>query len=176
VGVATWIANLLTHDTIYTLKLRRRGIDLSRAAAANPMQSMTTRDAMEPVPKPLHQDEPLARAVKRLSDEHRDALPVVDDLGRYRGVVTAREVETAMRSNADDISIGGLAKGGPTITISKSLDEALKALVRGDLPALAVLDDQQQSAVGWLTHRGILHAYTARIDRPATGASSSASP
>ncbi|HEY2900689.1 MAG TPA: chloride channel protein [Polyangia bacterium] len=163
VAVATWIANLITRDTIYTLKLRRRGIDLSRQPAINPIEGMAVKDAMEPIPRPLHQNEALATAIKRLSDEHRDVLPVVDDDGRYRGLITAREVETAMRTSRSDVAIGDLAKGAPTVKPDDKLDQALHALVRDDLPGLAVLN-QERAAIGWLTHRSILRAYRARLN------------
>jgi CIC family chloride channel protein len=39
VGVSTWIANLVTRDTIYTLKLRRRGLDLFRQRAMDPVRA-----------------------------------------------------------------------------------------------------------------------------------------
>jgi CIC family chloride channel protein len=168
VAVATWIANLITRDTIYTLKLRRRGIDLSRQPAANPIEGMAVKDAMEPIPRPLHQNEALATAIKRLSDERRDVLPVVDDDGRYRGLITAREVETAMRTSRSDVAIGDLAKGAPTVKPDDKLDEALHALMGDDLPGLAVLN-QERAAIGWLTHRSILRAYRARLDGGAGG-------
>jgi CIC family chloride channel protein len=175
VAVATWIANLITRDTIYTLKLRRRGIDLSRQPAANPIEGMAVKDAMEPIPRPLHQSEALATAIKRLSDEHRDVLPVVDDDGRYRGLITAREVETAIRTSRSDVAIGDLAKGAPTVKPDDKLDGALHALVGDDLPGLAVLN-QERAAIGWLTHRSILRAYRARLDGGAGGSADRVTP
>ena len=183
IGVATWIANLITPDTIYTLKLLRRGVDLRRGRSVNLMHDMTVRDAMESIPHPLRQEESLGTAVKRLADERREALPIVDSEGQYRGVITAREVETAMRDSSPDIPIGGLAKGGPTVTVDQKLDDALAALVHHDLPGLVVLDENKQTVVGWLTHRAVLRAYQGRVecadvaaeDRPDTAASERAS-
>jgi hypothetical protein len=37
IALATGVSSLLSRDTIYTLKLRRRGIDLLRGAAVNLM-------------------------------------------------------------------------------------------------------------------------------------------
>ena len=92
VGVATWISNLITRDTIYTLKLRRRGVVLSREQAPNPMHGMTVRDAMEPVPRPLRQEETIAAAVHRFAEEHRDALPMVDAEGLYTLGLSSRRL------------------------------------------------------------------------------------
>ena len=39
-------------DTIYTLKLRRRGIDLLHRRPASPMEAITVAEAMRPTPEP----------------------------------------------------------------------------------------------------------------------------
>jgi CIC family chloride channel protein len=163
VGLATWIANLITRDTIYTLKLRRRGIDLLRERATNPMQVMTVGDAMELVPQPLAVDTGLAAAIKRLANEQRDALPVVDADACYRGMVTAREVERAIQDRAPEVPIGDLAVKAATLTAGQPLDDALAELMRHDLPGLAVVNGDKRVVVGWITHRSVLRAYQARV-------------
>ncbi len=47
--LATGISHLLTRDSIYTLKLRRRGVDLDAAPNAAAMNTVTVGQVMEPV-------------------------------------------------------------------------------------------------------------------------------
>ena len=54
------------------------------------MRTLTVSDAMQPVPVALSSADPLERIVKRFTDEAREALPVIDVDGRYRGTVTPR--------------------------------------------------------------------------------------
>ena len=44
--VATALANAVTRDTIYTLKLRRRGIDIDQPQPTSLMAQITVADAM----------------------------------------------------------------------------------------------------------------------------------
>ncbi len=61
--VATALSNQITKDTIYTLKLRRRGIDID-APAPNRMAQITVSDAMGRPPRPLTPDQPLQEIVE----------------------------------------------------------------------------------------------------------------
>jgi CIC family chloride channel protein len=168
IAVSTSVSSLLTRDTIYTLKLRRRGIDVLRgSAAATVMQALKIRDAMRPVPAPLVADEPVSRAMQRLADERQDALPVVDRDGSFRGTLTSKEVEEALRADSLDSPIGDLVIGSSAVSVDQSLEDAIGALVEHDITGVAVLDREKGSVVGWLTRRDLLRAYqAARLRSP----------
>jgi CIC family chloride channel protein len=161
--VSAGISNVLTKDTIYTLKLRRRGIDLRRGRAANLMQVLRARDAMRPVPHGLDPATRIAELTARLVDEQRDALPVIDRDGLYRGTVTAHRVEEAMRDNVLDAVAGDLALETTPVTADESLEDALGVLVGNDRAGVPVLDKPRGSLVGWLTQRDVLLAYHGRL-------------
>ncbi|MEO8899241.1 MAG: chloride channel protein [Candidatus Dormibacter sp.] len=161
VVVAAGISNLLSRDTIYTLKLRRRGIDIERGRGANLMQLITVAEAMEPFPEPVSPHADLAELTARLLDERRDALPVVDESGEYHGVVTSRLVEEAMGSNALDVTAESLMVAVRPVQAAASLHDALAELVelsRGGVPVV-----QGERLVGWLSHRDALNAYHRRL-------------
>src|SRR5579884_1026136 len=100
IALAAGISNVLSSDTIYTLKLRRRGIDIMRGRGANLMQLLRVREAMQPLPAALPEDTPLNEVIARLGEAATDGLPVVDPDGVYRGTVGSQQVEQAMRENA----------------------------------------------------------------------------
>ena len=56
VVVATALSNVVTKDTIYTLKLRRRGIDIDAPAAPSRLARIQIGDAMGRTPAPLEPD------------------------------------------------------------------------------------------------------------------------
>ncbi len=101
IAVAAGTSNLLSRDTIYTLKLRRRGIDVMRGRGANLMQLLDVADAMQQLPLALASRTPLNEVIARLGDSPTDGLPVVvDEDSGYLGTVTSQQVEQAMRENA----------------------------------------------------------------------------
>jgi CIC family chloride channel protein len=163
IALAAGISNLLSHDTIYTLKLRRRGVDIMRGRGANLMQLLDVADAMQPFPLSLDGDMPLNEVIARLGDAPTDGLPVVDSSTGYRGTVTSEQVEQAMRENALDATAGELAQDLPGLHGSQTLEDALGALLRArsGLPVLAA----DGRPVGWLTHLDVLRAYNARLQQ-----------
>ncbi|HVT64248.1 MAG TPA: chloride channel protein [Mycobacteriales bacterium] len=158
------MSNLLSADTIYTLKLRRRGIDLLRSRADNLMAVLRVREAMRPVPNPLTQDVPLGEIIDRFEVEDIDALPVVDAAGEYRGTVTSAQVEAGARDDASDATAGMLAVLAPTVRADQTLDEALGVLIGNDRSGVPVIDGAV--VAGWLTHRDVLRAYSNRVHSP----------
>lgn len=163
IALAAGISTLITSDTIYTLKLRRRGIDVMRGRAANIMELMRVADAMQVVPNPLRTGDSLAQVVDRLAAEGVEALPVVDEEGAYRGIVTTHQVEEGMRSDALHATAADLAQLVPPVRADESLEAAVERLMTTDSVGLAVLDRDDGQVVGWLTHRDLLAAYSGRL-------------
>ena len=167
---AAGLSSVLSRDTIYTLKLRRRGIDIMRGRGANLMQVLRVRDAMQPVPEPLAADASLNEIVNRFAQRDVAAVPVVDADGSYRGVVTAGEVEGAMRDNALDVTAGDLADMPAPVSPDMTLEAALSQLVQQSRSTLIVMAPSTTTLLGWLTHRDILVAYNNRIERSVAAA------
>jgi CIC family chloride channel protein len=165
IAVAVGVSSLFTRDTIYTLKLRRRGIDLARRRAASLMELIAVRDAMEPPPTPLRQHELLGVAIARFTSDGRETLPVVDADGHYRGVVTSRQVEQALRDDVLDATVGSMAQPSPPVAPGERLEWARESLVGRDRSEIPVTADGGGSVVGWLTHRDVLRAYHDRLER-----------
>ncbi|HKV46014.1 MAG TPA: TrkA C-terminal domain-containing protein, partial [bacterium] len=172
-------SSLLTRDTIYTLKLHRRGIDIRRGRAANVMEVLAVADAMTPVPDPLPHDLALNEIIARFAEEKDNALPVVDAHGAFRGMVTSHQVEEAMRDNAFDAEAGDLVVETATLRPGQTLEQALTLLVRHETTGLPVLGPDGRHVMGWLTHRDVLHAYNDHLERrvaQATGQAREAAP
>jgi chloride channel protein, CIC family len=164
IALAAGVSKLFCRETIYTLKLRRRGIDIMRGRGANLMQLVHVSEAMQPLPHALDSRTSLNEVVARLGDAPTDGLPVIDENGGYRGTVTSQQVEQAMRENALDATAGDLAQDLPALRSRQTLEDALGALLRArsGLPVVAGDDGQP---VGWLTHLDVLRAYNARLQQ-----------
>ena len=162
IALSAGISNLLSADTIYTLKLRRRGIDIMRGRGANLMQLLRVSEAMQPLPRALSADMPLNEAIARLAEAATDGLPVVGKDGIYRGTLTSQQIEEAMRENALDATAGALAQELPALSADQTLEDALGALLRAR-SGLPVVEADARIPVGWLTHLDVLRAYNARL-------------
>jgi CIC family chloride channel protein len=161
--LATAMSGRLSKDTIYTLKLRRRGIDILRGRAANLMELLTVADAMQPVPAPLPQTASLDTVIEQLTEHGREALPVTDETGTYRGAVTSREAEQSARDNTLDTNAGELARNLPALRPGTTLHDAMLTLAGHEGSGLPVLSADDRRVIGWLNPRDILRAYSARL-------------
>ena len=158
ISLAASVGKFLSSDTIYTLKLRRRGIDIMRKKAPNLMAVLKVRDAMQPAPPNLPVDLPLDQAIARFTAQGHDALPATDSAGQYQGTVTMRAVEHALQDDKNPRA-GELARDIAALKDSESLEDALDTLVGSDGSGAPVLAPDGRTLVGWLTHRDVLSVY-----------------
>ncbi len=160
VVLATAVSRLLSHDTVYTLKLRRRGIDLEGPVPGAPLGAQHVGTVMEPLPAPLPATTPLADAAGLLSRSGHGALPVVDGAGAYVGVVTARAVAEALAEQPDaaPATVARLAEPPAAVTADQPLAQALHTLLAAAGGGVPVLDAERGRPVGWLSHQGALRA------------------
>jgi CIC family chloride channel protein len=164
VVLATAISRLMAGDTIYTLKLRRRGIDITRRRDSGVFAELRVRDAMRAAPAVLQEDSPWRVVMTRLSSDGTDGLAVVDPHGALVGIITRREAEAAVREAQPDPSAGDLAVKTQVLGPDQSLDEALKVLVHHDGSGLPVVAPFDRRILGWLNHRDVLRAYNQRAN------------
>ncbi len=168
--IAAGVSNLISSETIYTLKLRRRGIDILRGRAANLMQVLSVADAMVAIPAAAPEDSPLNELIARFAAEGLDALPVVDAKGTYRGTITSADLERSAQENLLDATAGQLARTTPTLRADQTLEAALGVLVSNERSGLPVLSAEGHHVTGWITHRDVLRAYNERLHRSVTAA------
>lgn len=143
--LATATSRLLSHDTIYTLKLRRRGIDLEGPASGARLGGQRVADVMEPLPSALPATIELGDAADLLSFSGHGALPVQDASGRYLGMVTAQAVAEALAEQPDGAptQVGELAEPPASVTAEEPLATALHHLVSASGTGVPVLEGRR---------------------------------
>lgn len=156
--LATGVSHRLSPDTIYSLKLRRRGVDLgtretidhARAGGAH------VAEAMRPVPVPIEADVPVEVAAARLARSTYGTLPVVEN-GTYVGVLSARAVAEAIaEGRGGDTTTRSLVQTPAPIGAAEHLDAAIRTLDASDHGALPVADERSGEVVGWFDYDAAL--------------------
>jgi CIC family chloride channel protein len=156
--LATGISHLLSHDTIYTLKLRRRGVDLDQVENAATLAAITVGQVMEPLGPSITESTTLRQAADPLSRAAHGHLPVLDRNGAYRGVLTARALAEALAEDEQqDVPVASLAQYPPPVTTDTPIERALDALQSSHTP-MPVLDPSHTTLLGWLSHQRVLIA------------------
>jgi CIC family chloride channel protein len=164
VVVATALSHLLSEDSIYTLKLRRRGIDIERPAPVGALAGIPIAAAMQRPPIPLAAEARMSDVAARLADEGHLALPVIDVDDRVIGVVDASAIERALERGEDGVALV-LAESISPLRPEDDLGLAIEAITEGDREGLPIID-ASRGLVGWVEHRDLLRAYATKGRRP----------
>jgi CIC family chloride channel protein len=169
--ISTLVSRVLSRDSIYTLKLTRRGIHLEQGHDVDIMQGITVGEAMS-----TEVDEiPLNLSLDLLADKfartHNHGFPVVDESGDLAGVVSIRDLEQALaaakmdgRTVADIATTDDLLVSFP----EEPMWKALCTMGPRDVSQLPVMQRKGSSRlIGILRRRDIIQAYNHAIAKKA---------
>lgn len=94
--IATAMARLILSDSIYTLSLRNRGLNVAGGSEGSLLHRLTVEQVdLEPATV-LKLDDPFQRILELVSSTNASDFPVADDAGNYVGMVVSDDVRTAM--------------------------------------------------------------------------------
>lgn len=158
VALAAALAQLLTRDTIYNVRLRRAGLDVRDEPAPSPLDDLTVATTMRtdtPIVSRLATIQDLANA---MSQSRGNVVAVADQQNRFIGLVTATDVASAVERQELNRRAFDLAVVAPILVHpDDSLRHALSLLVEHDVRQLPVVAREDESRLmGMLTQRDVL--------------------
>ena len=101
VVVATALSSELTRDTIYTLKLRRRGIDIARPMKPGLLEQILVSEAMGDPRPAFEPDSTIADLIERFAALDLATLPLATTDGELAGIVSAADLDAAVSGVED---------------------------------------------------------------------------
>lgn len=168
--VSTLLATFLARESIYTMKLLRRGVDLRAHEEPNLLRRLHVRDVMDrdvaSVPASARFDELLQLVVQSPHIE----FYVVDERGELQGSISLaalRQLLLDQEALRHVLVAGDLAvPDPPRVTEDDDLDTAMQILGHSDLDEIAVVDRADpRRLVGSLTSQRMIDAYNAEVLR-----------
>jgi CIC family chloride channel protein len=162
--VAAYIASrMLSNDSIYTIKLKNRGIDLQTRPDINFMDAITVSEAMDRAVESVPPNMPLNDLMQKLSVGHETGYPVVDADEHLRGIVTMRDVEEALLGphHADELTVSDICtKNVVVCRPDQTLAEVLSQPGVHHFGRLPVIEPgDPKHLVGILDRQAIIDAY-----------------
>ena len=163
--MATAVAQIIQRDSIYTLKLRRRGVLVGSAADLTMLRKLTARDITPTPHVAVYPEDPVSKLLE-LSENYRIVDFVVVDVHRnYMGLVTAEDMRTALiqREAIPYLVVGELVRRDlPTIWPDETLDRVLEKFSKYDVASLALIDNTSKEGrpvIGLITRARLMHRY-----------------
>ena len=171
--ISTVVASQLKRDSIYTLKLTRRGVDIRAGKDVNIMRSLLVKDAMTRDVVSVPANMPLKKLVRFTLSSKHSSFPLVDEDGLLEGIVTFQDFkDVVFEEGLGDLVVAKDLSPQEVITITgnENLDSALRKIGVRNIEQIPVVDETNpRKIVGILSRRDIFTAYNkAVIDRSIT--------
>ncbi len=162
VVLSTIVAEAFGKETIYTLKLKRRGIELRKGLADDLIRRIPVSQAMTTELLMLPRTLTVAEATVRLKQTHQWAVLVMDEAGALVGLLMAHEIEEAVLDERGEETLAAIVSHPPqTIFAAEPLDEAIRRMGVHDQQVLPVVArDNARHLIGVLGRDDIFQAYS----------------
>ncbi|MEE8133952.1 MAG: chloride channel protein [Gemmatimonadales bacterium] len=168
--ISTFVAEELFAESIYTLKLHRRGVRLFQGRDVDVMQTVRVSEVMDTEDDNVVSTLSLSALAREFERTHHHSFPVLDPEGRLYGMVSIQDLERAMETGAIDQCTAGDIATTRVVTISPNdpVSLAIERMAPRDLNRLPVVDPGNPRRLLGIIRRGdIGRAYNVGIMRRA---------
>ncbi len=161
--VSAFVSRSLTRESIYTLGLVRRGIDIHRREEADVMGAIQVGTIMTHDFPTVSPSMPVSELLDKLHESGHHGFPVIDKSGNLYGLVTLQDVEAAVsRQKRTNLTAGDIANRTPIVAYpDQSVHDALAQLGGRDVGRIPVVDRKNpKKLLGVLRRHDVVSAYT----------------
>jgi CIC family chloride channel protein len=160
--LSTFVCQRISTDSMYTIRLRRRGIHIGGVQDINLMDALTVNDAMSREFESVRPDYPLTALIMKFATGRGTGFPVVGKDGKLEGIVTEHDVENGLIDrNPDRLKVRDIStKNVVVVRPDQSLNHALGLLASHNVNRLPVIDPNDPARIiGMLTRSDVVSAY-----------------
>jgi len=169
--VASSVAQWLQPDSIYTIKLTKRGIRFDQGRDLDIMQGVQVGEVMNHTPITMHKEQTVAELFAAFQETHLKGFPVVGDNEELYGVVSMQDMERTLQNMErtlyrKDVSLRHLrvwdvATPDPiTVFPDEPMWNAIRKMAPRDLARLPVISRRDgKKLIGLISRSDILRAY-----------------
>ncbi|RJX33609.1 MAG: CBS domain-containing protein [Desulfurivibrio sp.] len=174
---ASFVAYWLHPDSIYTIKLTKRGIRFEQGRDLDIMQGVLVEEVMNHAPITVDRDQSLAELFGLVHETHLQGFPVVGQDKKLYGMVSLQDMERTLQDidrtmrvkdiPLKDIPVWDVTTPEPvTVFADEPIGSAIRKMAPRDLARLPVVSRQDPLVlVGLISRSDILRAYQVGIMR-----------
>lgn len=165
-GAAALISRAIKRDSIYTERLRRRGVDIDLAIEETALQSIHCADVMWAHAPTVTPQTALRTLLDKFLHMRGEGIHVVEEDRRYVGFIDVHDLlaATEQKSLEQLLIAGDLARQIPHVKGSEpvsAVTEKFWFLEHGELPVLS--DEDTPRFLGVITRRDVLRAFDREV-------------
>jgi len=167
--VATSVAALISAESIYTIKLVRRGIRFAMGRDLDIMQGVKVEEVMNAAPIHFDINQPFTKLYYIFQETYFRGFPVVEGKDKLCGIVTLSDMARvlAAQPKISDLTIKDIATPNPiTVFPDEPVWAAIQKMSPRDLSRLPVVSRKDGiTLVGLISRSDIIRAYDVGIMR-----------
>ncbi len=165
--ISTVVVRRFAKDSIYTLKLRRRGIDLQKIRGQDLMERITVSEAMVKSVMTFDENLTVKNVDQMLKSTHRHrGFPVIDSEGNLVGMITRKDTNETLVSRTDTPLREIMATDIIVCYPDENLKTALQKLAVGGIGRIPVVERSNPlHLIGLITRENIIDAYNESLKK-----------
>ncbi|MFC1844118.1 chloride channel protein [Thermodesulfobacteriota bacterium] len=175
--IASTFAQWLQSDSIYSLKLTKRGIRFEQGRDMDIMQTVQVEEVMNKSPITIQQEQSVAELFAAFQETNLGGFPVLNNKKELYGMVTMQDMESTIYDmertlhrkevNLKDLKVWDVATPDPvTVFPDEPIWSAIKKMAPRDLARLPVVSkNNPKEFVGVISRSDILRAYNVGLMR-----------
>ncbi|MEM0983010.1 MAG: chloride channel protein [Planctomycetota bacterium] len=145
--IATVMSQVIDRDSIYTFRLRKAGVLTGQAKDLMVLRRLTVAQVRptDLPPEPIYASDPLAKLVEMHAYHRVPDFAVVDQEGKYLGLVTGSDMRSALidREAIPLLLVAELVRPDiPSVTLDETLDSVMSKLSQHDVATLCRVDNE----------------------------------
>ncbi len=171
---ASYLAHYLHPESIYTIKLVKRGIRFEQGRDLDIMQSVQVHEVMNRKPLSICKDQSLAELYQQFQETNFLGFPVLDKNDTLWGIVSLQDLENTLAGptlQLRETKVEDLATIDPlTVYPDEPIWAAIQKMAPRDLARLPVISRTDKGKLlGLISRSDILRAYDVAIVRKQRG-------
>ena len=169
--ISTLLAEIIHPDSIYTLKLRLKGINWGGGRDQDVLQGVLVGEVARRMSlEAVQTDASLDEVGEVLTHSHYNAVPVLDENGKLWGVVSVSDVERALNDPpTPPVTAATIGTGWPHLRVAypdETIGVALSRLGTRGLGRMPVVSrEDPYELVGMIGRQDIIRAYDVALTR-----------
>jgi len=162
--ISTVVARAIQIDSIYTLKLVRRGVNIYKGREQNVLKSLNVEEVMRSEFEEVPENTPFPHLMDLISESTFSYFPVVNSKGLLTGIFSLNDLRRIVREEeslhllivAEDIAVKDVITTYP----DENLNEVMKKFGRLNIEEIPVMEREgSRKVVGMVRRRDVIEAY-----------------
>jgi CIC family chloride channel protein len=165
--ISAILVRWISKNSIYTMKLVRKGIDIEKYKIIDLMENITVSEAMIIDVIAVQQSDSVKKVGLMIKSTNHRGFPVLDENGKLVGIVTREDINKALRKGNVEAEIETIMTKDIIVCFTnESLKTALHKMAKRNIGRIPVVDRSNMAhLIGIVTRKSLITAYNLALER-----------